>query len=107
MTYQPLALASGRVPRRNAGAGLNFAVTQVRIMNRTLCLTIVLLTSLLPSTREASADERDDFFEAKIRPVLVGSCFRCHGDSKTSGALRIDSREDIVIVEAVVEVVGS
>ena len=65
-------------------------------MNRTLCLTIVLLTSLLPSTREASADERDDFFEAKIRPVLVGSCFRCHGDSKTSGALRIDSRETLL-----------
>lgn len=40
----------------------------------------------------AVADEREDFFEAKIRPVLVGTCFRCHGDTKTSGELRIDSR---------------
>jgi len=44
----------------------------------------------------ARADERDDFFEAKIRPVLAGTCFRCHGDSKTGGALRVDSREALL-----------
>ena len=44
----------------------------------------------------ARADERDDFFEARIRPVLVGTCFRCHGDAKTSGALRLDSREALL-----------
>ena len=43
-----------------------------------------------------SADEREDFFEAKIRPLLVGTCFRCHGDQKTGGELRIDSREALV-----------
>ena len=44
----------------------------------------------------ARGDERDDLFEAKIRPVLVGTCFRCHGDTKTSGGLRIDSRETLL-----------
>ena len=54
----------------------------------------MLVASLLStSSHSARADERDDFFEAKIRPVLVGTCFRCHGDAKMSGALRIDSRD--------------
>ena len=42
------------------------------------------------------ADDRADFFESKIRPVLVGTCFRCHGDTKTSGDLRLDSRSDML-----------
>jgi uncharacterized protein DUF1549/uncharacterized protein DUF1553/cytochrome c len=31
------------------------------------------------------------FFEAKIRPILVENCQRCHGEKKQSGALRLDS----------------
>ncbi|MBC8113930.1 MAG: PSD1 domain-containing protein, partial [Candidatus Saccharimonas sp.] len=63
-------------------------------MKRTICLTAMLVASLFStSSRSVRADEREDFFEAKIRPVLVGTCFRCHGDTKTSGGLRIDSRE--------------
>src|SRR5437016_1888087 len=34
----------------------------------------------------------DAFFEAKIRPVLVESCFKCHGGAKVSNKLRVDSR---------------
>lgn len=36
-----------------------------------------------------------EFFESKIRPVLVNSCFDCHtGDEK--GGLRLDSREALL-----------
>ena len=52
-------------------------------------LTVMLLVIVEPALM---ADERADFFESKIRPVLVGTCFRCHGDAKTSGELRLDSR---------------
>jgi hypothetical protein len=38
----------------------------------------------------AAADEA--FFELKIRPVLAGTCQRCHGSEKTRGGLRVDSR---------------
>ena len=63
-------------------------------ITRMICLTAMLVVNLLSmSGHSARADERDDLFEAKIRPVLVGTCFRCHGDTKTGGALRIDSRE--------------
>src|SRR3954471_10279092 len=39
----------------------------------------------------ASAAEPADFFEAKIRPLLVNRCCACHTD-KASGGLRVDSR---------------
>src|ERR1019366_4787199 len=34
----------------------------------------------------------DVFFERKIRPILAGTCFKCHGGEKTNGKLRVDSR---------------
>ena len=36
-----------------------------------------------------------EFFESKIRPVLVESCFECHTDDE-KGGLRLDSRERIL-----------
>jgi cytochrome c553 len=40
----------------------------------------------------AATSQQIDFFETKIRPVLVNSCFDCHtADEK--GGLRLDSRE--------------
>ncbi len=66
-------------------------------MHRAACIGVLLLASLLAlSHRLGAADDHDDFFEAKIRPVLLGTCFRCHGDTKTSGALRVDSRETLL-----------
>ena len=61
-----------------------------RILPRAVFLLFCL--SLTALTSAVQADERDDFFEAKIRPVLVGTCFRCHGDAKTSRVVgrRID-----------------
>ena len=46
----------------------------------------------------ATADQRnaEAFFETKIRPVLVETCYRCHGDAKVSGGLRVDSREALI-----------
>ncbi len=35
-------------------------------------------------------------FENEIRPVLIETCFRCHGDVKASGGLRVDSRDAIL-----------
>ena len=36
-----------------------------------------------------------DFFEAKVRPVLVSNCYKCHSaaDSKSKGGLVLDTRE--------------
>jgi hypothetical protein len=36
-----------------------------------------------------------DFFEAKVRPVLVSNCYKCHSaaDGKAKGGLTLDTRE--------------
>jgi len=66
-------------------------------MRRAIRAGMMLVASLLAMRdRPLRADQREDFFEAKIRPVLVGTCFRCHGDAKTSGGLRIDARETLL-----------
>ena len=66
-------------------------------MFRVIWFAVLLTASTLEmSSHPARADECEDFFEAKIRPVLVGTCFRCHGGTKTSGELRIDSRERLL-----------
>ena len=53
-----------------------------------------LLTSGL-SAEDAKNNSDIEFFEAKIRPVLVASCYECHAaDSKiVRGGLQLDSRE--------------
>jgi len=55
--------------------------------------SLVTLTAILALGQAASADE---MFEAKIRPVLVESCFKCHGGTKVSNGLRVDSRPGLV-----------
>jgi hypothetical protein len=44
--------------------------------------------------REAITPEQEKFFEAKIRPVLVGQCGKCHAKTsqKLRGGLRLDGR---------------
>jgi hypothetical protein len=40
----------------------------------------------------AEPTEKVAFFEASIRPLLVGRCIECHGGKKQKGGLRLDSR---------------
>ena len=35
----------------------------------------------------AYADEGTDFFESKVRPLLVKHCYECHSGEKTKGGL--------------------
>ena len=45
---------------------------------------------------QAANDEAVSLFEQKIRPVLEGTCVKCHGAAKTSGGLRLDTRAGIL-----------
>jgi hypothetical protein len=38
----------------------------------------------------------ETFFETQIRPILAGTCFKCHGGEKVGGGLRVDSREALI-----------
>ncbi|MDQ3625233.1 MAG: DUF1549 domain-containing protein, partial [Verrucomicrobiota bacterium] len=39
--------------------------------------------------------EQVEFFEKKIRPVLVAECYECHDGEKRKGGLALDSRESL------------
>ena len=41
--------------------------------------------------------ESIDFFEQKIRPLLIDRCIQCHGESKQWAGLRVDSRNGIIL----------
>ncbi len=38
----------------------------------------------------------DDFFESRVRPLLVNKCGECHGSKKQWNNLRVDSRESML-----------
>ncbi len=40
--------------------------------------------------------ESADFFEAKIRPLLLDRCIECHGAKKQESGLRLDAREHVL-----------
>jgi mono/diheme cytochrome c family protein len=39
------------------------------------------------------APKQIEFFETKVRPVLAGTCQKCHGPANHKGGLRLDSRD--------------
>ena len=59
-------------------------------MNRLLLFVVALVAA--PQT--SRADPRSDFFETKIRPLLVERCYDCHGAEagEIKGGLQLDNR---------------
>ncbi len=62
---------------------------------------VVVLVYALLGAREAETvhrptEEQISFFETSVRPLLVERCFKCHGDKKQWGGLRLDSRESLL-----------
>jgi hypothetical protein len=52
--------------------------------------TLLYFVAAITFAGEPSA-EQAQFFETRIRPILVENCHRCHGEKKQSGGLRLDS----------------
>ena len=51
---------------------------------------ILLAGGTIGLSAEPSAEDIE-FFEKEVRPILVQSCQKCHGDRKQEGGLRLDS----------------
>ncbi len=47
----------------------------------------------LRNSRDRHLESREDFFEKRIRPVLIEHCYECHGEKKAKGGLRLDLRD--------------
>mgnify|MGYP002623091194 CR=1 FL=1 len=66
---------------------------------RSLQLTRTGLVALLFTAgfcHVAVAGEAEEFFEAKIRPVLVRHCLKCHGGEQVSQGLNVRSRQSLI-----------
>ena len=67
-------------------------------LQRVVCLAVgaILCGKAAPSAILAATDETEsvDFFETRIRPVLVENCYKCHSveSKKRKGGLWLDSR---------------
>jgi len=66
---------------------------------RLLIISVMMGCSMVASVDANDAPQKDrgvDFFEAKIRPVLIKHCYECHAsDSKSiRGGLLLDTRAD-------------
>lgn len=62
----------------------------------TLQLTLRAVAAIVLLDVSAPADEREQFFERQIRPLLIDNCVSCHGPDKQEGGLRIDSRQQVL-----------
>ncbi len=64
------------------------------MMTRTafLCSFLLLSLSLSQPSHAVQSSENNDFFENRVRPVLVKHCYQCHGPDEASAGLRLDSR---------------
>ena len=63
---------------------------------RALLIAAVLLGVSSELHAESSRQAEEDFFEKKVRPVLVEHCFKCHGNGKARGGLSLASRERVL-----------
>ncbi|WP_437224791.1 PSD1 and planctomycete cytochrome C domain-containing protein [Planctomicrobium sp. SH661] len=59
-----------------------------------VALWAVMACSVQPSS--AFADEREQFFETHIRPLLAKRCFECHGDKKQESSVRLDHKSMVM-----------
>jgi len=62
------------------------------------CLTLVLITGLGVATPVLAAEPTAadlEFFEKRVRPLLVEQCHKCHGGGKQESGLRLDTREGV------------
>ncbi len=57
-------------------------------------LLLVLSFAGVPAARAGTPPE--EYFERRVRPVLLEHCFSCHGAGKQRGGLRLDSRSAIL-----------
>src|SRR6516162_534755 len=80
----------GEPMRRTRAANPRGSCCRDRLMR---LVGVLLLGLAMPAAGARTQSPGEEaFFEAKVRPVLAEMCFKCHGGTKTSSDLRVDSR---------------
>jgi mono/diheme cytochrome c family protein len=63
---------------------------------RSVCLACILSTSSAAADSPQIDPADRQFFEAKIRPLLIDRCSACHSAKKARGGLALDTREGLL-----------
>src|SRR5690606_10673235 len=90
---QPPGSASGLPP--SAPAGPMTSRIRSRVLTATLCMAVLAggrSARAEEPAAQAPSPEGVEFFETHIRPLLADRCFKCHGEQKQNGGLRLDGR---------------
>ncbi|HEX4073554.1 MAG TPA: PSD1 and planctomycete cytochrome C domain-containing protein [Planctomycetaceae bacterium] len=56
----------------------------------------VLASAAVAAEPDRFSPHQIEFFESKVRPILSGTCLKCHGAATHKGGLRLDSRESVL-----------
>jgi hypothetical protein len=48
-----------------------------------------------PAATESYSPEAVEFFEKRVRPILVERCYECHAGAETQGGLRLEDRQGL------------
>ena len=72
------------------------ANTRGAALTRFALLVTLLAAAPVPTRAAEPTPEAVEFFETKVRPVLVEHCTRCHGDKKQQAELRLDTAEGLL-----------
>ena len=54
------------------------------------------LVASQPAESATATSQQIQFFETRMRPLLVDRCLKCHGAKKQWGGLRLDSRASLL-----------
>lgn len=75
----------------------NQSIIRVTVNSMKSCLMAVLALAGV-SARAAIPPAQVEFFEARIRPLLVDNCYECHSlqSKKSKGGLTVDSRDGLL-----------
>ncbi len=58
--------------------------------------TVILVCWVAAGAWPSACSADEEFFETRIRPVLIERCFECHGKERPKAGLRVDSREALI-----------
>lgn len=62
-----------------------------------ICCAVLAVVSRLAPAAEPPGDERLEFFESNIRPVLIEQCYECHNSAESAeGGLAVDHRQALL-----------
>lgn len=59
-------------------------------------LGIILFCCMMLNVHPMFADDKADYFENHVRPILAVHCYSCHGPDKSKGNIRLDSVSEIM-----------